>query len=161
MATRTVTLSTGGSVGTGKARSRTVTLSLGPGLGIGSVPWGGSPSLLDGVPWIPKAGTPFLLADGRTLAPVWDRCLRWLFETAIGGIRAPTPAQIHDTVAAVKQQAVETASYAEQVVGYVQGVAATATATAEVAQSNNLAGASSIPPPPDPPERPRSGGSAL
>lgn len=123
------------------------------------VSWSGSSSALSRVPWIPKAGTPFLMVDnqGRMLNqvnPAWDRCLRWLFEDAIGGINAPTLPQVRATVTATQAQVVQTTTYAEQIGTYAAGIGSVAQATAEVAQSNGLTGAESIPETPERPQPP-------
>lgn len=136
-----------------KVRSTSLTTSAGVSSSPQTPPWAGSGALLSRVPWIPKAGTPLSLDNGRTLNPVWDRCLRWLFEEAIGGLSAPTPAQTRETVAQVQVQVVDTANYTEQVAAYATGIATTTQATVEVAQSNGLTGAESIPAPPEPPTR--------
>lgn len=128
-----------------KVRSASLISRAGLASATGRVAWGGSDSLLAQVPWIPKAGTPLLMADGRTMAPVWDRCFRWLFEQYIGGVMAKTAVQIQTAVTETQVQVVATATYAELAVNYAAGVGSTASVTREVALSNSLAGAGSIP----------------
>lgn len=137
-----------------KARSVDAVTSAGVASATGRVMWAGSASPLSRVPWLPKANTTLSRDGGRTLAPEWDRALRWLFEQYIGGLNAPTIPQITNNVAETQVQVAATTNYTGQVAAYAQGIAATAAATAEVAQSNGLSGASSIPPTGDPPTPP-------
>lgn len=163
MATRTTALSVGAGIGVGVPRSRTVTLGLGAGLGIGAVPWGGSNARRSQVPWIPKAGTPWLAVDanGRMtnqVNPAWDRSLRWLFEQFAGGINGQTIPDLLRQILQTQAEVVNVANYTEQVANYAAGIAATTDATVQVTQDAGLSGSASIPPTPEPPERP-SGGS--
>lgn len=87
------------------------------------------------------------------LNPAWDRCLRWLFEEYIGGLTAPTIAQVSESVATTRAQVVEGISYAEQAVAYSAGIAAAVTTQTEVAQSAGLPGADTIPMVPQRPVR--------
>lgn len=134
-----------------KVRSVGLVTSAGVASSTGRVAWGGSESPLAQVPWIPKAGTPLVMSDGRTMNPAWDRCFRWLFEQYIGGVKAKTASQIQTEVAATQDQVVATTNYAIAAVGYASGVAATASATREVSQASGLSGAESIPDVPDEP----------
>lgn len=134
-----------------KYRSADVVTRAGLASATGRVAWGGSNSPLSKVPWLPKAGTP-LTMDGKMLRPEWDRALRWLFEQYIGGIQAPTIAQVTQSVTQTQQTAAQTANYAAQAVAYAAGVAATAEATRQVAQDSGLSGAESIPTVPAPPQ---------
>lgn len=147
-------VTTGGISGTAtptKARSVSLVTHAGIASATGRVTWGGSESPLARVPWLPKAGTPLMLPNTNTLNPAWDRALRWLFEQYIGGINAPTIAQVTTNVAQTQTQVAASVNYAQQVAAYATGIAATATATAEVSQANGLTGAESIPPAPPPP----------
>lgn len=136
-----------------KFRSADLITQAGVASATGRVAWGGSASPLARVPWLPKAGTPLSMDGGRTLNPVWDRALRWLFEQYIGGLDAPTIPQIRQSVTTTQSQVAATTNYAQQVSAYASGIAATADATAAVTQDNGLSGSGSIPrsPPPPPP----------
>jgi len=142
-----------------KLRSASLVTTAGTAVANGTVAWGGSTSPLARVPWIPKAGTPLMKTDARgqitnQLNPAWDRCLRWLFEEYIGGLTAPTIAQVSDSVATTQTQVAQGITYAEQAVAYSAGIASAVTANTEVAVSAGLPGADSIPRVPERPARP-------
>jgi hypothetical protein len=84
---------------------------------------------------------------------VFFQFIREIAEVRLGGVNGTTVPQVQTTVAQTQTEVIATQSYATAVGAYAQGVAATATATAQVAQSNSLAGATSIPDAPEPPER--------
>lgn len=137
-----------------KVRSASLIIRAGLASATGRVAWGGADSLLAQVPWIPKAGTPLLMADGKTMAPAWDRCFRWLFEQYIGGVKAKTAVQIQTSVRQTQAEVIATATYAELAVNFAAGVATTASATREVAIANSLTGSASIPETPPTPGKP-------
>ncbi len=139
-----------------KLRAVDLQTSAGVAAGTGRVDWAGSASPLSRVPWLPKAGTPLMQTDARgqmtnQLNPPWDRALRWLFEEYIGGLTAPTIAQVTQNVTDTQAQAAATANYAQQAVSYASGVAASVDATREVTIASGLPGAESIPVTPPPP----------
>lgn len=73
-------------------------------------------------------------------------------ENRLGGVDGYTIPQVSTSVTQTQTEVIATATYAQSVSAYAQGVAATATATAQVAQSNSLSGATSIPETPEPPD---------
>jgi hypothetical protein len=62
-------------------------------LATGRVAWAGTNAPRKAVNWLPSAQTPITL-DGKTLNPVWFRAFHEVFEHRLGGIEAPTVAQV-------------------------------------------------------------------
>lgn len=120
--------------------------SAGAVMATGKVAWAGSASPLSRVPWIPKAGTPLLLQDGRTMNPVWDRAIRWLFEEYIGGIQAPTVASIASSVTQTQTQVVAAQSQANTAQLTANSAAAAVNTTRQVLVDDGTPGADQIPP---------------
>jgi len=119
------------------------------------VAWAGGGSRRNFVDWLPKMSEPFgIVRDGKVYftQQAWN-FLRELSER-VGGVNGPSIPQVVATQTAVQSQVAETLNYAVQGVDYATQVAATASATAEVAASNGLSGAGSIPETGDPPPRP-------
>lgn len=137
-----------------KIRNVALITSAGTASATAQVPWAGTNSPLSRVPWIPKAGTPLLMQGTNQLNPAWDRAIRWLFEEYIGGLSAPTIAQVTQSVSETQSAVTSAVTFAEQGVAYSAGIAASVVANTEVAQTAGLPGADSIP---DVPERPTSG----
>jgi hypothetical protein len=137
-------------------RSRTGHIRIGILVAGTSPAWAGRASNRTRVPWLPPIHVAPVLSDGKggyRWNPDVYKALQWVFEEALGGINAPTLPEVRTTVTQTQTEVIATQSYATAVGAYAQGVAATATATAQVAQSNSLAGATSIPDAPEPPER--------
>ena len=103
--------------------------------------------------WLPRIEEP--LFDSRTgrMTTRWYNFLRELSDR-VGGIQGASLKQVQQTITDTQAQVQTTTQYATQVADYAQGVAATASATAQVAQSSGLSGAGSIPSTPSPPSRP-------
>jgi hypothetical protein len=158
MATQTVAIRAGARVTASRARS--VVLSVGVGLGIGSLPWNRSDVRRQKVPWLPPANVKFLNPDG-TVSRTWYQALHELFENRMGGVQGQTVVQIATTVTQTQAQVVATANYVDEGVQYTRAVAAQAAAVTQVAQNNSLAGANTIPPTPDPPQRESTSNRAL
>lgn len=110
-----------------------------------------SPSWDDGstapkrkVPWLPNVQVKPVRPDGSWNPDVW-RALNYLFNEVLGGINAPTIAEVTQTVTTTQAQVVATQANAENAMNYAAGIAAAVTATAEVTQSAGLPGSGSIP----------------
>lgn len=123
--------------------------SAGAAIATANVSWGGSGSPLSRVPWLPKAGTPFLLVkDGKMtnqVSPAWDRAIRWLFEEYIGGISAPTVAQLTTSVEQTQTQVVAAGLQASAAQTTANGAAVAVNTAREVLVNNGTPGAEQIP----------------
>lgn len=136
------------------SRQRTGAIRIGFLVAGTSPPWAGRATAnRQRVPWLPSAGVPVALADGR-MNPVWYRALQEVFENRLGGINGATVSEVVTSVTQTQAEVIATSTYAAQVSAYAQGVGATAAATAQVAQNNSLSGATAIPKTPDPPPPP-------
>lgn len=115
--------------------------------------WAGKEASRKVVDWLPRIEEP--LFDSRTgrMTTRWYNFLRELSDR-VGGIQGASLKQVQQTITDTQAQVQTTTQYATQVADYAQGVAATASATAQVAQSSGLSGAGSIPSTPSPPNRP-------
>lgn len=129
-----------------KVRATDLVTSAGVAIATGKVAWGGSESPLERVPWIPKAGTPLLMQDGRTMNPAWDRCFRWLFEQYIGGIQAPTVAALTTSVAHTQEQVVVAQVQAAAAQVTANSAAESVNTTRQVLVDDGVPGADQIPP---------------
>lgn len=129
-----------------KLRSADCVTCSGAAIAIGRVAWGGSDSPLDRVPWIPKAGTPLLGPDGRTMNPAWDRALRWLFEEYVGGIRAPTVPSITQSIVQTQTQVIQVAVAATTAQATANSAADAVNTTKQVLINEGVEGADQIPP---------------
>jgi len=138
--------------------TRTTAISVGPVISTVPVPWNASDAARQKVPWLPRPDIPwFDPKTGKPTAP-FAQFMQELAETRLGGISGKSVVQIATTTEQVKAQVVATAEYTEAAVTYTRGVAAQSDALKTVAQANNLDGATTVPPTPDPPARPRAGG---
>jgi hypothetical protein len=115
--------------------------------------WAGKEASRKLADWLPPIEVPLL--DPRTgkINKVWYNYFRELGDR-VGGIKGPSITQVVDTVSQTQTQVAANTTYTQQAVDYAASVAATAEATAQVAQSNGLTGSGSIPPPADRPQRP-------
>lgn len=134
-----------------KVRSADCVTYAGAAMAIGRAAWGGSDSPLSRVPWLPKAGTPLLTVGNNgqmtnQLNPAWDRCLRWLFEQYIGGINAPTVAQITTSVSQTQDQVVAVGVQASSAQSTANSAAEAVNTTREVLVNNGTPGSDQIPP---------------
>jgi len=120
------------------------------------VAWAGKDASRKVSDWLPRIDEKVI--DPRTgfFTTRWYNYLREVGER-LGGVQGPSIVQVQTSVSDTQAQVAEVTNYAVQVSDYAQGVAATSAATAEVAQTNGLSGASSIPPAPSPPTRPSGG----
>lgn len=117
------------------------------------VAWAGNQASRNVADWLPRIDEKVI--DPRTgcFTARWYNYFRALGER-LGGVQGPSIPQVQQSVAETQVQVAATTSYAVQVSNYAQGVAATASATASVTQSNGLSGAGSIPDAGDPPVPP-------
>lgn len=134
-----------------KLRSTDCQTFAGVAIATGRVAWGGSDSPLSRVPWLPKAGTPFLVIDGQgrmtnQVSPAWDRALRWLFEEYIGGIQAPTVAALTNSVEQTQQQVVQVQVQASTAQATANSAAESVNTTRQVLVDDGVPGAEQIPP---------------
>lgn len=129
-----------------KVRSTSCVTYAGAAVATGRVAWGGSDSPLSRVPWLPKAGTPLMVAGTNQLNPSWDRALRWLFEEYIGGIRAPTAVQVIASVAQTQTQVVAVGVAASAAQSTANSAAEAVNTTREVLVNNGTPGSDQIPP---------------
>lgn len=102
--------------------------------------------------WLPRPDESWF--DPRTgrPSPRFYQFMREIAETRLGGVNGSTVTEVATSVSNTQTDVAAAITYSQSVASYAQGVAATANATAEVAQNSGLSGASSIPPPPDPPQ---------
>lgn len=110
------------------------------------VAWGGSANPKASIPWLPKADTPLLNADGRTMHPAWYRCFKWLFDEALGGINAPTVPAIVQSVVQTQTQVVDVAVAASTAQATANSAADAVNTTREVLINEGVGGAGQIPP---------------
>jgi len=117
------------------------------------VAWAGNGGSRNVADWLPQITEDFL--DKRTgkISARWYNYFRALGDR-LGGVNGQSITQVVSTQSQVQAQVAETLNYAVEGVAYASQVAATAQATAEVAASNGLSGAGSIPETGDPPPRP-------
>lgn len=127
------------------------TVSAGAACATGNVAWGvGSGALKRNVPWLPGVQVKPVRPDGSWNPDVW-RALNYLFENVIGGINAPTIAEVTTTVTQTQMQVLTVQSTANAAINYAAGIAATVDATTQVTQDAALPGSESIPATPDRP----------
>ena len=119
------------------------------------VAWAGNIGSRNVSDWLPRIDEPFGTIRGNQVfvSTRWWNYLREL-GVRMGGVQGPTIPQVQQSLVETQTQVAATAVYAVQAVDYAASVAATAEATAEVAQTNGLSGAGSIPPTGNPPSRP-------
>jgi hypothetical protein len=134
------------------SRSRTGAIRFGILVAGTSPAWAGRAGNRPKVDWLPPAHISWFDPQTGRPNPVFFQFIREIAEVRLGGVNGTTVPQVQTTVAQTQAEVVATQSYATAVGTYAQGVAATATATAQVAQSNSLTGAGSIPPAPEPPD---------
>jgi hypothetical protein len=106
------------------------------------------------VDWLPPPHIAWFDPKTGRPTPIFAKAMHELFENRLGGIRGRTVAEVETSVTQTQAEVVAATTYAQNVASYAQGIAATASATAEVAQSNSLTGATSIPEAPEPPAPP-------
>lgn len=125
------------------------------GVAVAAVPvtWAGNEASRNVADWLPRIDERVI--DPRTgfFTTRWYNYFREL-GVRLGGIQGPSITQVVTTVEQTQVQVAQNTAYTDSAVAYASSVAATATAAAEVAQSNGLSGAGSIPPPSAPPHRP-------
>lgn len=111
------------------------------------VPWSSSAESRRVSDWLPRIDEAPI--DKRTglFTPRWYNYLRVLGDR-LGGIDGPSITVLNSSLSDTQGLVASTANYTAQVADYAQGIGATATATAQVAQQNNLSGSGSIPPTP-------------
>lgn len=85
--------------------------------------------------------------------PTVYRALSYLYEQVLGGINGKTLVEAIAELQQTQDELVATTNYAEQVGTYAQSVASSVQAVTQVAQSNGLSGAESVPEPAEPPTR--------
>lgn len=117
------------------------------------VPWAGNQGSRNVADWLPRIDEKAIDPRTNCFTPRWYNYLREL-GVRLGGVQGPSIPQIQQSVVETQAQSAATATYVDSAVAYTASVAATAEAAAEVAQSNGLSGAGSIPPPSAPPHRP-------
>lgn len=117
------------------------------------VPWAGNEASRAVSDWLPRIDERPI--DPRTgcFTTRWYNYFRVLGER-LGGVQGPSIEQVVSNVQVTQQAVAATATYVDQSIAYTQSVAASAEATAQVAQNNGLSGSGSIPPPSPPPNRP-------
>lgn len=119
------------------------------------VAWAGSEGSRNVVDWLPRIDEPLAtVRNGRVYINVrWYNLLRELCDR-VGGIQGQSIPQVVASVQETQVQVAANTAYTDSAVAFTNSVAATATATAQVAQNSGLSGSGSIPPPSPPPNRP-------
>ncbi|MET3929579.1 hypothetical protein ABIE51_001466 [Lysobacter sp. OAE881] len=107
--------------------------------------WSGGVSGRSVTDWLPPYDSPVLDPKTGKFTKAWYRFFREL-GNRVGGAAGPSITQVVTTVAETQQQVANNTVFTAQAVDYAASVAATAEATAQVAQNNGLSGAGSIPP---------------
>lgn len=119
------------------------------------VAWAGSDASRNVADWLPRIDEP--LAEIRN-GKIYVTKRWWNFYRAVadrlGGVQGPSMSQVVTSVSETQVQVAANTVYTTQVADYAGSIAATAEATAQVAQTNSLSGAGSIPSPGHPPSRP-------
>lgn len=117
--------------------------------------WAGNEGSRNVVDWLPRIDEPFGTVRNNNfyINPRWYNLLRELCDR-VGGIQGASIPQVVQAVQETQVQVAVNTAYTDSAVAYTASVAASAQATAQVAQTNGLSGASSIPPPSPPPSRP-------
>lgn len=122
------------------------------------VAWAGREGSRKVSDWLPRIDERLLDPRTNCMTTRWYNFFRELGER-VGGVQGASIPQVVQNLVTTQGQVANVTNYAIQVADYAQGIGATATATAQVAQSNGLGGAGSIPeigePPPGPGEVPR------
>lgn len=153
MATADCVISIGPSVSNTWAKTGVSNCVVFAGVGVAAtrVTWAGSAARRESVDWLPRADEMWF--DARTGRPTrrFYQFMREVAENRLGGPQGQTVPQVATSVASTQTAVVEAVSFAQQVGQYAQGVAATVQATVEVAQTEGLAGAESIPETPSTP----------
>lgn len=119
------------------------------------VAWSGNQGSRRVADWLPRIDEAFgTVRDGKVYINVrWWNLLREVCDR-LGGVQGPSITQVVSTVEQTQVQVAANTTYTNQAVAYTASVAASAEATAQVAQSNGLAGSGSIPSIGDPPPPP-------
>jgi hypothetical protein len=137
----------------GTTNSQSCVIRVGFAVAAAPVAWSGNEGSRDVSDWLPRIDEPVL--DPRTgrFNKRWWNYFRVLGER-LGGVQGATLPQVQQNIVDTQSQVAANTAYVDSAVAYTASVAATAEAAAEVAQSNGLSGAGSIPPPSPPPNRP-------
>lgn len=120
------------------------------------VAWAGATGAKKNADWLPPQHIPPVVPDGKggwRWNPVVYKAISYLFEQVVGGINGKTLPEAIRELQQTQAELVATTNYAEQVGTYAQSVATTVQAVTQVAQSNGLTGAESVPEPAEPPSR--------
>jgi len=93
----------------------------------------------------PNARVPLTDSSGR-ITPEWDRFLQYVFEEKLGGVSAPTISEVQSTVGAVQTAVTSNVTTITVLADVVNANASAQQTATQVAQQNNLSGATQIPP---------------
>lgn len=137
----------------GSARQRTGAIRFGILVAGSSPAWAGRATRNRSKNWMLRADEAWIDPKTGRPTPRLFQLLHEICENRLGGVDGQTIPAVATSVAQTQTEVIATVAYTQNVASYAQGIAATATATAEVAQSNSLTGAGSIPPTPEPPAR--------
>lgn len=97
---------------------------------------------------LPSASLPFgrVQSDGSVMVdPVWYRFLDYIVNTQLGGPTGPTLGDLTATVDSTRSSAINAQNAVSVVAQTVNANASALAATVQVAQTNNLSGATQIP----------------
>lgn len=132
--------------------TRSVVISCGFAVALGRVAWSGTTPARERVPWLPPPNV--RVVDPRTgmMDPAWYRAFKELFDNRLGGINGIAVPALNTSVTETQLQATQTSQGLVETLAYARGVGVQAGALAQVAVNNALTGATSVPPPPEPPD---------
>jgi hypothetical protein len=145
----------------GTTNSQTCAIAVGFSVSTASAAWSGTSEPRDVVDWLPRIDEAVIVfrdqrgnivGRGYMTPRLWNY-LREL-GSRMGGVQGASIPDIQTAIVETQQQVVANTAYVDSSIAYTTSVAATATAAAEVAQTNGLSGAGSIPTPSPPPNRP-------
>lgn len=115
--------------------------------------WAGNEGSRNVSDWLPRIDEKPIDPRTNCFTPRWHNFFREL-GNRLGGVQGPSITQIVNVVQETQVQVAENTAYTDSAVAYTASVAAAQAATAQVAQTNGLSGAGSIPPTGSPPNRP-------
>lgn len=116
------------------------------------VPWAGKSAPRTARPVLPGPEKKWMLPDGRP-AREFENALRWLFDQFVGGVGGKTVPEVLTEILNTQKQVTATTTQVAAVVDYAAAVGSRVEAVVQVAQNNDLSGATAIPDDPEPPSR--------
>ena len=150
MASQTVDVYLGASLGTVASASRTATVAISAGTFATAAPYAASgninsEALTSLKSWLPPQRVPLVDKNGYMSVP-WYKFFQFVADIKLGGPSAPTVTDLSTNVVAVKQEAVSANATAAAVAVQAAANAIALEATKQVVQNSSLPGSTQIPP---------------